>query len=155
MDSTALVALWKSYLRALLWVPCHLPPTSSTTRSTYVTNASIACLLAAHCSGWFSRPNNDHSGWRDVYAALMENRHTHSSLFLFDCVFGVNALDEIVLSIPPFDETTLYCMLKKDFRPINHSSIVRQRDPQARNRQPRIVINIERPQVWITQFTDM
>lgn len=107
-----------------------------------------------HCSGWFSRPNDDHRGWRDVYAVFKEKRHAQSSLFLFDGVFDVNAMDLITLSLRPFEESVLYHMLKADFKAINASSIERRRNPQARNRRIAIEVNIERPQVRINQLTD-
>lgn len=91
----------------------------STTGPTYFHCMSAGSALL----GWLSRPNDDHRGWRDVYAVFKENRHTHSSLFLFDGVFEVDPFDELVLSLHPFDETTLFHMLKKDFHPINASHI--------------------------------
>lgn len=119
-----------------------------------MSNASIACLLAVYCSGWFSRPNDDHRGWSDVYVVFEENQHADSSLFLFDHVFAVNGFSELVLLLPPFGETTLFHMLKKDYRPINASSVDCLRNPQARNTHIQVDVTINRPQMHIRELTD-
>lgn len=142
LQAPPLVSLWHAYLRGLIWASQNLPSTVSSDRLVYVANASIACMLAVHCSGWFSRPNDDHTGWRDAYALMEEVRHPFSSLYLFNEYFDTNALGEIVIS-RSLDDQTLFHMLKGHFMPIQAANVERRHNPNPRNRRVRTVVNIE------------
>lgn len=61
----------------------------------FARRASVACFLASHVSGWFSRPDNNHSGWREVYAILNETRAPRSSFMVNRMVFAFNAFDTL------------------------------------------------------------
>lgn len=142
LEAPPLVSLWRAYLRGLIWASQNLPSTVSSDRSVYVANATIACMLAVHCSGWFARPNDDHRGWRDAYALMEEVRHPFSSLYLFNGYFAMNALGEIVIS-RSLDDQTLFHMLKGHFMPIQAANVERCHNPNPRNRRVRTVVNIE------------
>lgn len=151
--TSALISYWRSLINGLSWASQNLPSSAWGGRSYYVAQASIACLLASHCSGWFSRPNDDHKGWRDAYHLLNSARNRESSVFLLHGLFSVNNQGRLWIreSLP---EDCLYSMLQGDYHPIEAPVVEQQYAPRGRSRRVYIDVTMDPPRLELAPLSE-
>lgn len=70
----------------------------------FVRRGSLACLLASHVSGWFSRPDYNHDGLRETYAFLYQKRAPGSSFMVNRKAFSL--------------DTVIFLLKCVDFKPL-------------------------------------
>lgn len=120
IKTSSLGQLWMSLARGLLWASKHmLPSNDSSERSQFVHKASLACLLASYCSGWFSRPNDNHHGWRKAFKCIQEGRCKQSAYFLLKKIIMVDQSENLQTQ-QLLGDTVLKYMLASDFYSIQH-----------------------------------
>lgn len=95
VQSSLVYSVWRGLLQGLVWAGKHMDPGSDRYRLSFARRGSLACLLASHVTGWFSRPDNNHPGWKEVYAILDSNRASPSSFMMHREVFALTAFNTL------------------------------------------------------------
>lgn len=148
IKADSLAILWRSLGQGLVWAYAHIHPNTSSLRSHYVHNASLACLLSVHCSGWFSRPNDNHKGWRDAFRLLTAGRRKESPYLLLDKIITLDAFG-FLQTQQSLSESALMHMLGKHFRPMDYKNVNRREHTTALIRSAllrrRIVVDVPIP----------
>lgn len=98
-----------------------MEPASPEDRLSFRRRGSLACLLASHVSGWFSHPDDNHSGWRDAYKVLKTRRLAPDAFMMQRNLFALTAFGALSTKVI-LEDTTLAQMLPMSFVAISRST---------------------------------
>lgn len=117
IKTSSIYSVWRALFQGLKWGINNMDEGSNRHHLSFARRASVACYLASHVSGWFSRPDNNHDGWRQTYGILDRTRSSGSPMMLNRKVFAFTASN--TLSSPTvLENEVLGKMLPYSFVPI-------------------------------------
>ncbi|CDH61441.1 predicted protein [Lichtheimia corymbifera JMRC:FSU:9682] len=97
VQTASIYPVWRALHQGLAWAVENMDHGSEHNNLSFARRASVACFLASHVSGWFSRPDDNHNGWRQVYRILNETRAPGSSFMVNRRVFTFTAFDTLTV----------------------------------------------------------
>ena len=121
IKSSTVYTVWHGLYAGLKWAVDNMDPASSHDRLSFLRRASVASLLASHVSGWFSRPDDNHKGWRDSYRTLSTHRLSHHAFMLHRKVFALTAFGNLSTKVL-LENAALSALLPMSFVAINRYS---------------------------------